>query len=57
MESYTLRLTAKGDAVLEQGQPFWREAQKEARLLLGEQGVKEVVRIARSVRSEQVDSA
>ena len=55
--SHTLQLTAKGDKVLEQGLPFWREAQKEARVLLGEQGVKEVVCIARSVRTEQVDPA
>lgn len=54
--SHTLSLTAKGDKVLEQGLPLWREAQKEARVLLGETGVKEVVRIARSVRTEQVNS-
>ena len=49
--AHELRLTAEGTRALKQGLPHWRRVQREARSLLGEGGVKEVMRIAASVRS------
>ena len=49
-----LRLTARGDRSLKQGLPHWRRAQREARALLGEGGVKELMRIATGVRMQRV---
>ncbi len=46
-----LRLTAEGTRALQKGLPHWRRVQRKARSLLGEGGVKEVMRIAAKVRA------
>jgi len=48
-----LRLTEAGEAMLEKGKPYWMSAQKKAVSLLGEEGVKDLVRLAKCVCAEQ----
>ena len=50
--SIKLALTAKGHAVLEKGLPLWKQAQRKARSMLGERGIKEVMRMGNKVRLE-----
>ena len=47
-----LALTSKGETVLEKGLPLWRQAQRKARSLLGERGIKEVMRMGNKIRLE-----
>ena len=49
--AHELRLTAGGTRALKEGLPHWRRVQREAQSLLGEGGVKEVMRIVANVRS------
>ena len=53
--SIQLELTAKGQTVLAKGLPFWRQAQQKAQSLLGARGVKEVMRMGNTVRSQQIE--
>ena len=50
--SHKLRVTSKGAAILNEGLPLWERAQRKASSLLGDDGVKEVMRIADEVRTE-----
>lgn len=50
--SMELRNTVNGERVLRRGLPLWRKAQREAKSLLGEGGVKEVMRVANILRSD-----
>ncbi len=47
----TLELTAKGREVFRKAMPLWENAQHKAESILGKNGIKEVMRIAESVRS------
>lgn len=48
---HRLRLTAQGYAVLKRALPMWKQAQREARSLLGNRGVRDVLRVAQEIRS------
>ena len=50
--SIQFELTAKGQMILKKGLPLWRHAQQKARALLGDHGVKEVMRMGNSVRQK-----
>ena len=49
--SHKLEVTSNGAAILNEGLPLWEQAQCKARSLLSDSGVKEVVRIADTVRT------
>ena len=48
---HRLRLTPEGTEILDAGLPLWEQAQREAKSMLGDSGVKEVMRIADSLRN------
>ena len=50
--SHKLRVTSKGTEILNEGLPLWEQAQRKARSILGDEGVKEVMRVADAVRME-----
>ncbi len=49
--THTLKLTSSGNRALGQGLPLWQSAQKEAAAILGNSGIRELMRIAGTVRS------
>ena len=49
--THTLKLTSRGSRALQKGLPLWESAQKEAEGILGKAGIKEIMRIAGTVRS------
>ena len=51
--SHSLKLTSKGDRVLQRGLPLWESAQKEAKAILGKTGLQEILRVAGTVRSTE----
>ena len=50
--SRPLRLSPEGQALLERVAPAWRQAQDQARTLIGDDGAEAVLRLARSLRGD-----
>ena len=48
--AHAVKLTTKGDRILQDGVPLWEQAQRKTRALLGARGAKEVMRMASVVR-------
>ena len=49
--THRLKLSVEGHRTLNKGLPLWEAAQSRARTLLGENGIKEVMQMAETVRS------
>ncbi len=49
--THSLKLTSRGSQALEKGLPLWESAQTEAETILGKAGIKEIMRVAGTVRS------
>jgi DNA-binding MarR family transcriptional regulator len=50
--SRPLRLSPEGQALLERVAPAWRQAQAQARTLIGDDGAEAVLQIARRLRDD-----
>ena len=50
-----LRVTRKGNKILEKAFPAWREAQQKAISLIGEEGVNAIARIAQILCSKEIE--